>query len=298
VYESTSQYAGNYRSYVNGIGGNPVLPVAQGFFARVSAGQTSTSITFRNSQRLTAFDATTFRRGAPDPRPQVQLTLRSNTSPVRDDAYVYFEAGATAGTDAEFDAVKLPNPSGLNVATRASGSSLAVNGLPVSGPASVTVPLAIGVPATGTYILQATQLLNFGPGAQPFLRDLQLGTLTDLSLHPVYTFTMNAANTTPRFELVFGPQQVLGTTSAALAAQVAVFPNPAGKSVFVELPARVSRQAVEATLVDGLGREVLRQVLPAGVPTHTLPLVAVPSGVYLLRLQTQAGTVVKKLVVE
>jgi len=211
---------------------------------------------------------------------------------------VYFEQGATAGLDDHYDASKLPNTTGLNLASVAVGSDLAVNGLPLMGNAPLTVPLAIGLPATGTYTLHVAQLLNFALGTQPFLRDLQLNTLTDLSLTPNYIFTMNAANTTPRFELVFGPAQVLGTASAALAAQVAVFPNPAHKAVFVELPASLSRKAVTAALVDALGRVVVQQVLPAGLATHTLPLANVAIGVYSLRLQTEAGVVVKKLVVE
>jgi hypothetical protein len=79
---------------------------------------------------------------------------------------------------------------------------------------------------------------------------------------------------------------------------VAVFPNPASKAVGVALPATLSRHAVTAALVDGLGRVVLTQTLPAGLATHTLPLTGVATGVYALRLQTEAGIIVKKLVVE
>ncbi|MBJ6110911.1 T9SS type A sorting domain-containing protein, partial [Hymenobacter sp. BT523] len=298
VFESTAQYAGQYRSYVNGVGGNPVIPAGQGFFARVSAGQTSGTLTFRNSQRLTSFDATPVRRGTSETRPLVQLTLRGATGAASDEAYVYFEAGATAGVDAHYDAVKLPNTTGLNLASVAAGTQLAINGLPTGSTTTVTVPLAVAVPAPGTYTLRAAQVLNFPAGAQPFLRDLQLGTLTDLSLTPAYTFTQNAAATPPRFELVFGAQQVLGTASASLAAQVALFPNPASKAVFVELPASLRRTATTAALLDAVGRVVLTQALPAGVATHTLPLTGLASGVYSLRLQTEAGVVVKKLVVE
>jgi hypothetical protein len=73
VFSSTGRYSGQYRAYVNGMGGNPVIPVAQGFFARVATPGTTTTLTFRNSQRLTAPNATTFQRTAADPRPRVQL---------------------------------------------------------------------------------------------------------------------------------------------------------------------------------------------------------------------------------
>jgi len=108
VYGSTGPYVGRYRSYVNGVGGNSVLPVAQGFFARVSAGQTSGSFTFRNNQRLTAPNATAFQRATADTRPMVQLELRGSTGNLADALYAYAQVGATPAFDSQFDAEKLP----------------------------------------------------------------------------------------------------------------------------------------------------------------------------------------------
>jgi len=86
---------------------------------------------------------------------------------------------------------------------------------------------------------------------------------------------------------------------AALAQQVALYPNPAKTAAFVELPASLGRQAVTATLVDALGREVRTVSLPAqGAVAHQLDLHELATGVYALRLSTSAGVVVKKLVVE
>jgi hypothetical protein len=297
VFKSSSQYAGVYQFYQNGFGTLPsgLVGSMQGFFVRVS--QPVASFSFLNTWRSTTYQNPTFNRTTADLRPSVQLELVTAQG-ARDAAFVYFEQGATAGLDDHYDAAKLPNTTGLNLASMVGTQQAAVNGLPVMGATSLTVPLFIGLPATGTYTLHAARLLNFGNGEQPYLRDLQLNTLTDLSRTPDYTFTLNAANTTPRFELVFGPAQVLGTASAALVAQVAVFPNPASKAVFVELPAVMGRKVVTAALLDAVGRVVVQQVLPAGLATHTLPLTGLATGVYSLRLQTEAGVVVKKLVVE
>ena len=69
VFESSGQYAGQYRSLVNGIG-NPLVALGQGFFARVSAGATAATLTFRNQGRVVDFTTnTTFRRGAAETRP-------------------------------------------------------------------------------------------------------------------------------------------------------------------------------------------------------------------------------------
>jgi len=43
---------------------------------------------------------------------------------------------------------------------------------------------------------------------------------------------------------------------------------------------------------------VRQQGLPAGLATHTLPLAGLATGVYSLRLTTEVGVVVKKLVIE
>jgi hypothetical protein len=161
------------------------------------------------------------------------------------------------------------------------------------------VPLAVGVPVAGSYTFTASQLLNLST-VPVYLRDAQLGTLTDLRQQPIYQFTVGsaAALNTTRFALVFSPQQALATGPAALMQQVAVYPNPAKTQVAIDLPPSLSRQPVTVSLLDALGRVVRQQVLPAGPASHTLSLATMAPGVYSLRLSTELGTLVKKLVVE
>ena len=295
VFSSLGQYTGQYRTYNNNIG-NPVVASGQGFFVRVQNNANPGALTFRNSQRLTVPSLTTFQRPA-ETRPLVQLTLQGSGGTALDEAYVYFQAGATAGVEADYDAVKLPNPSGLDLSALAGGQELAINGLPLLGSAPLVVPLRVRVPAAGSYTLRAGQLLNL-TGTPVYLHDWQLGTFADLRQQPAYNCTLPAAPTSARFELVFGtPQQVLSTGPAALAAQVALYPNPAHAAVAVQLPAGLGQAPVGAALVDALGRVVLRRTLPAGAGPHLLPLDGLASGVYALRLSTAAGMVVKRLVI-
>ncbi len=297
VYSSTSQYGGQYRVYNNGVG-NSIIPMGQGFFARVAVGATSGSLTFRNSQRLTVPNGTTFQRTA-ETRPLVQLTLQGAGSSLTDELYVYTQAGATASFDTDFDALKLPNTTGLNLSSQAMGQQLAIDGQPELGTTQRVVPLAVGVPAPGSYTLSAAQLLNL-TNVPVYLRDRQTGALIDLVLQPNYSFVVSNASAlvTGRFELVFSPQQVLATVPPALAQQVLVYPNPATTAVAIELPLSLSHQAVTATLIDAVGRTVRTQVLPAGLASHTLPISDLATGVYVLRLNTEAGLLVKKLVIE
>jgi hypothetical protein len=305
VYQSNdpaNPYTGVYRFFNNGIGNTgSVVPVGQGFFVRVASGQTSGSVTFKNAHRPTTYANPTYLRTAAETRPLVELHLQGTGSAVNDAAFVYFEQGATDSFDAQYDAEKLPNPSGLNLSTSLSATQrLAIDGRAPLGTTQHVVPLAVGVPAAGSYTLNAAQVLNLGT-TPVYLRDLQSGAVIDLRAQSSYSFTVSNASAlmTGRFELVFSPQAVLATAPAALAAQVGLYPNPATGAAFVELPAALGRTAVSATLVDALGRPVRTQQLPAqGATAHRLALAELATGVYTLHLKTSAGVIVKKLVVE
>jgi hypothetical protein len=295
VFESSGPYAGMYRFYNSGIGTiSPVLAQGQGFFVRVIPGQTLGSLQFSNANRPTAYSNPNYQRTSTT-RPLVQLDLQGAN--LSDPLFVYFDQNATVGTDEELDAVKLRNTTGLNLSAVAGNVEMAINALPLpTGSSTVTVPLQVRVPATGTYTLHAASIMNLPAGMVAYLRDRQTGAVQDLSQQPDYTFSLNAAYTGVRFELFFTPQRVTAVAPASLSAQVAVFPNPAHKAVFVELPATLTRSAVSVALVDALGRTVLTQSLTAA--STQLSLEGVAAGVYAVRLTTAQGTVTKKLTVE
>jgi hypothetical protein len=229
----------------------------------------------------------------------VQLTLQGASSPLTDEATVYLQAGATAGFEPAYDAEKLPNSTGLNLAASVAGRLLAIAGEAELGASPRVVPLALAVPAAGRYTLTATQLLNLST-VPVYLRDLHTGALVDLAQQPSYAFTVAAATTLApgRFELVFSPRQVLATAPAVLAQQVSLYPNPATSAVTLELPPSLSRQPVVLTLANAVGQVVRQQALPAGLAAHQMPLAGVASGAYTLRLTTPLGTIVRQLLVE
>ncbi len=301
IIQSTGQYSNIYRAYTNGVGGNPVLPLGQGFFARVASGQTSGSITFRNSQRVTTSNGTTFQRSATtaptDLRPQVELTL-SNAQDMSDVFNLYFEQGSTAGADTKYDALKLLNSTGLNLSSlTAQGQALAIDGRPLPTD-QLTIPLQIRVPATGSYTLEVSKFQNLA-GLHVYLHDTQLGTLTDLSEQSSFVVTQNAANTSTRFALVVSPRPVTAMAPAELSQEVVLYPSPAKDVAFIELPASLGNQDLTVSLVDALGRQVRSSVLPAqGTAAHEIKLAGLHSGVYVVRLNTNAGVVVKRLIVD
>ena len=300
VYQSTGQYVGQYRSYVNGVG-SPLVSAMQGFFTRVSEGKTSGSFTFTNAARVTTFAATpSFYRTA-ETRPLVNLKLQGAPLLLADETYVYFEQGATAGFDPSFDAAKLPSSSGLSLSSLGAIGNFSINGLaPLSGAAATTtVPLDVEVPATGNYSLNAASILNFAAGTQVYLLDTQTGARVNLLQKATYNFTATTTSMPGRFSLVFGPDNALATTNSALAQQTQLFPNPTRSSFTLVLPAGLGSAPVTATLYNQLGQVALQRVLPltAAGATAQFDVSSLARGVYTLQVTGGTAQVVKRLVI-
>jgi hypothetical protein len=299
VYSSTSQYGGQYRAYINGVGGNPVIPIAQGFFAR-SAAPGNTTFTFRNSQRLTAPNATAFQRTAADPRPMVQLVLGTATGPT-DTFYAYAQAEASPAFDAAYDAPKLLNRTGLNLASQVGTERLAIDGR-AAFTAATKIPLAVSVPAAGTYFLSTASLPTLPAGLSAYLYDSQTGQTVSLAAGTPYNFTVTAAQATSaiegRFLLQFTPLAPLAAASL-LDAEVTVYPNPAHERFTVQVPAVADAADLQAELLNSLGQAVRRRVvaLPATGATLTVETTGLAAGVYVLRLQAGSSTLAKRVVV-
>ena len=304
VFKSTGQYAGSYTSYVNGQGtntGTNVLPLAQGFFVRVQAGQTAGSIAFANADRLTTPDNTPFQRGTADARAQLTLALGNGTS--RTQTVVYFEAGATASFDRAFDARSLASPNGLLLATEtATAEQLSINGQPLLTGADVLLPLQLAAGTAGTYALAVDKLASLPTGYYAYLRDALTGTYTDLATTP--SLSLNLAANAPaggRYAVLFSTQpRVLATAPAALAQLASVYPNPAHGTATLLLPVALrGTTATTVSVVDNLGRTVLTRTLAAGIAeTLELPLGGLATGVYSVQARTAMGLVVKRLVVQ
>ena len=299
TFQSTSQYLGQYRAYVNGVG-NPQISAMQGFFTRVTAGQTTGSMTFNNAVRVTTFTATpSFNRGTPDTRPLVQLQLQGASTSLADAAYVYFEQGATPTFDTAFDAYKLPNTTGLSVSSIVGLDELAINGLaPLNG--ATTVPLNVSVPAVGTYTFNAASLLNFG-ATHVYLLDSQNGSRTDLGQQATYSFRATAITMPGRFSLYFGPAGgALATKAAALTELVQLYPNPSHGSFTLMLPAELGTAPVSVKVINQLGQLVTTRnvAMTTAGATSQFDLTGVAPGVYSLQVKSGQTQVVKRVVVE
>ena len=302
VFKSSGQYTGSYAAYVNNVGtngGTNVLPVAQGFFVRTSAGQTG-SLTFTNQERLTTDPGTLFQRTTAETRTLLALTLRNATSATQ--ATTYFDQGATTAFDSRYDATALPNSNGLTLTSTAGSEQLAINGQPLLTGTDMLVPLLVASTTSGTYTLAVDELLNLPATYHAYLRDALTGTYTDLTNTTSLSLNLAAnAATGGRYAILFTTQnRVLATAPAALAQLASVFPNPAHGTATLLLPAALrGNQTTMVSITDNLGRVVLARTLAAGaMETLELSLTGLAPGVYSVLAHTQVGLVAKRLVVQ
>ena len=300
VYQSTGQYTGTYRSYTNSIGESPLVEAGSGYFARVTTAGTTGSVSLTNTNRVTTFATqNTFGRDANDLRPQLQLRVQG--ADLADAAYLYFENGASAAVDAEYDAVKLTNPSGLSLGTLAGATPLAIQGLaPLTGTAEVVIPLTLAAPAAGSYAFEVADLANFG-GLAIYLRDTEAGTQQVLATGGRYVFTLASGSAAAgRFALVLRPAGALATAPALTASTVSLFPNPAHGSFTVQLPPLAGQPTVQATLLNVLGQSVVsrRIALTAAGAKADFDTRNLAPGVYVLRLTAGGQTMVQRVTVD
>jgi len=85
----------------------------------------------------------------------------------------------------------------------------------------------------------------------------------------------------------------------SIADQVAVFPNPTSDRLNIQFALREAAERLEAVLMDVSGRVVFRNIWD-GVyrDVKTIPTEGLAAGIYVLKLQTAAGSAVKKIVID
>jgi hypothetical protein len=299
VFKSSGTYAGNYSSFVNGVGDARFIAAGQGFFVRTTVAGTPGSLLLSNAARLTTYQSPDFNRPAAlETRPLIQFDLVSGTQ--RDAATVYFEQGATSAFDPAFDAYKLTSGNVVSLSLPVGAEQLSISGLPALSRADVLVPLQVRVPVSGAYQLEVAQLLNLPAGFYAYLRDAETGASLDLAQQPTYAFRQTADAPGPRFSLLLTTNRILASAAALAGQQIQLYPNPAHTTATLLLPAALRSQPGTAVLYNALGQAVRSYSwLPAtaGAP-QALSVRGLAQGVYTLRLVTPFGPAAKRLVLE
>jgi len=314
VFKSSGRYSGSYASYVPGINGGPgvglnggtnVIPVGQGFFVQAnpgSGGASGGSIAFHLNDLLTAANATAVQRTAVDTRPRLVLALQNQAQTVAHQTAIYFQAGATAGIDAAYDAAYLPGPEQPVALTSAlAGSSFSINGLPALTGADVTVPLQLRARTAGQYQLVVETLANLPAGYRAYLLDASTSSLVDLAGTALTPVALPTNTVVSRYSIVFSTQpRVLATAPASLAALVSLFPNPAHGHITLLLPPALrGPHPAPVAVCNALGQRVWTGTFQGqGDDGMQVPLGGLRPGVYTMQVQTVVGLISRRFQIE
>ncbi|MBO2009228.1 YCF48-related protein [Hymenobacter negativus] len=299
VFQSTGPYTGTYRSCIRGLG-EPIIPAGAGYFVRTAAPGLSGEVNLTNANRITTFGPQpAFGRGTADTRARLRLLVSGAGG--RDETWLYTEAGATVGVDAEYDAPKLANATGLNLASLSSGSApLAIQGRPLLGSQEEIIPLTLDVPQPGSFHFEVADLADWG-GATLYLADALTGTRQLLAPQTQYSFTLATATAGhTRFSLVLRPAGVLATATVLSTANVNLFPNPAHGNFRLALPPLPGVARAQVTLLNALGQTVQELAIPLGPQGSEteLDVQPLPTGVYALRILAGKQVYTRRVVLE
>jgi hypothetical protein len=268
----------------------------QGFFVR--ANSTGTPLLAINENAKVGNAPNTF--GSMQAKNQLKVRML-NADGDDDVAFARFFDEATQGIDFQYDIPKLTNP-GMNVSIfhPNTGSRLSVESQPMFT-SSITIPLSVSGPA-GTYKFNISNLETFAAGTQFFLVDEYTNTITDLSTHPEYEFTINAVAESQgdnRFKIVTTPIAT-SLQSAFDAANISVFPNPASEVANVMFTGFEHINNVQVRLTDLSGKTLLteRVNLATAQYLHSINTSKLPAGVYLMSIEAEGLRKVEKLVIK
>ena len=266
-----------------------VISTGQGFGTFANAAGTAT---FNNSMRTTGPNDTF--RTTEIVKDRLWLKITSDTYTIGGNTLVGFLEGATAGFESKYDSQRLAtHVSIFSHLDETSDLGLAVQGREVFD-AAMTISLGFSsiIEEETSYTISLSDFDGVAWDSNtPYLIDTVTGTtinLTDRS----YSFTSEQGVFNNRFSLVFQDAS-LGAVANALS-YVSIYPNPSSDSVTIASPNAII-SSIEVRDMRG------RVVIARGVSlenTTTINVASLDSAVYLVTINTDTGSITKRLIKE
>jgi hypothetical protein len=274
-----SQYATwTYAGSGYGAMANSDIPAQSGFFVHLSSPYTSATITVPWAARV-HYNHYLYKEAVPN---LLHLGITGNN--YRDDTYICFITGATAGFDSQYDAYKLW---GISAAPQLysiiPGANLAGNALPsIESNPEVSIGLKVG--AETTYTITADGMESFDASVPIHLDDLKLGVSTDLRENPAYSFTAAPGDSASRFRIRFNSPAGIDEQKA-----VNIFIYTANEQIVLN-----NEDNFEGTyyVYNTTGQLIATlQMLPGKEYVNSLP-----AGMYIVKAVTGGTTITRKVV--
>ncbi len=268
----------------------------QAVWVRVSAGQSSSTITFNNSYRTHANDTINpLKSKALNAAEQPILRLQVSNGTNSDEAIVYFNSNASNAYD-NYDSPKMSNnsPSVPEIYLTAGGEQVSIDGL---NSVQYDTELALGftntATQTGSFSLKASQFSSFDPGTELYLKDYQSADptqLINLSDGKSYTFNSDAVNTTGRFALIFKAPSLTTGINPDTHADVWISMNANNQIVLNGVSG-----ATKVAVYNELGQKILSQTLTTGTKALETKFAA---GIYFVTINNTGKTITKKVIID
>lgn len=194
-----------YATYVGGIGtngGSRYIPSSQAFWVRAVAAAPAVTMT----EAIKSVQDPTYMHSLPASVPYL-LKLKLTTSNGNDETVIRFDGSGSDFFDIGYDAYKLPSSDTLAPYIASTLDSIEDYSINTMAPltADRIVPLRVYRRTSGTFTISRDSVSNMPLSACIILEDLQTGALTPMPSGGSYTYFHNAADTTVRFLLHFGP---------------------------------------------------------------------------------------------
>jgi len=266
----------------NNLGGavNGAIPPTQAFWVRVPTDGLSGQLDFTNAMRSHGTLAGIYKTEAEEGTVRIALSNETNS----DEAIVSFNAAALDTYD-DFDSQKFwASLSIPQLYTSVGTDTLVINGL-FSTVTNPVVDLGMKLPAQGNYTLDATSITVVGESV--YLEDRMLSIFQDLNTEPTYVFTSDAGNISSRFALHFG---LSITDIDEVANNIGVYAADRQINVLLQ-----GLQSGTIQVMDMAGRLIHTQSI---ISDRTVIDMNSASGIYVVKVETAAQTITKKISIQ
>jgi hypothetical protein len=272
---------------------NRFISPAQGFFVKSKTG--GGTVTFTEAMQSHQLPLVAVFNRIENVRPEIQLNITTNG--ISKNAAIYYYDNKSTGFDNGYDSSVFAGiESSLAVYTKlvssADARNLAIQTLPTSNYETMVIP--VGVKATeNSEITFSASALHLPEGFNLYLEDRVHNTVTRLDTeNSEYKTTVIKNTTEGRFYLHTKTKAVLNTQTAILNT-VSFFKTSNNNLKITGL----QKGKTTVSLFNILGKNIMNTSFEASsVKNIALPNLA--SGVYIVKLQTEEGSLNKKIILE
>jgi hypothetical protein len=280
---SLNAEAGGYATWTIGAtgtnGGSRYIPVAQGFFVKVSGQGENGSLNFDNDVR------THSTRPFYKNEPANLLRILVSGDNLADETVIRFADGATPAFDGEFDAWKLQNYGVNQLYTRGQDDiQLALNAFRDADQFPV-VPVNYRVSSSGEFNLEVSGIQSFAESLPVVLLDLKTNYRQDLRINNKYRFFSDEGDDENRFAIAFGTLSVPESDFT----DFTVYYDGSAIQVNFSNPTNTMLEVID------MNGRVLKVAEISGSNSYSIPA-AFKAGVYIVRIKMGDFVSTKKLV--